>query len=605
MIGLDTETCLITPEDPTPRIVCLSYHLEGQGSGLVDKHSAVSVAADILATGEPVVGHNITYDMRVLVRAGLDENLVWEAYDNGRIVDTKVKAWLDDIARGVYQGARKGAYTLAACMARYLGEHLEKEDTWRLRYGELIDTPIGEWPEAARTYPLSDAEAPVRLFRAIRTKGDGTTPDLERQCAHMWWLSLMASHGMTVDQERVAALFSQITTDAGEIARQLLPLKWVSFDRKGLHRHPSRVAAYMKKIGKDDRKTKKGAISIDAVACEQSGDENLAAYGKLSRLLDAISKDSKYLGTPVVRCSYGLAESGRTTCWGPNLQNLKKETFEAKGAPRILGIRECLIPRPGHLFAGADYDGLELRTMAQVCLSVLGQSRLADVLNAGRDPHCEVASRILGCTYDEAVARKSDKGEGYRARQTGKVANFGFPGGLGAKRLVEYAAGPAYRVTLTEDQARDLKRTWLDTYPEFDRYFRWINQVVERGEPLEQLFSGRLRGGLGFTDAANTAFQGLGGDASKAAGYALMRACRVGSLRGCMPVVYVHDEFLVEVPEDRAHECAEEMARIMVEAAQVFLPHVPPTAEPYLARRWSKGAHRIVDNQGRLIPWDG
>lgn len=277
-----------------------------------------------------------------------------------------------------------------------------------------------------------------------------------------------------------------------------------------------------------------------------------------------------------------------------------------------LGVRECFVPRPGFVFAFADYDGLELRTMAQVCLTVLKRSRLAEVLNAGVDPHCDVASAVLGMPYEDVRGiYKEGKSNPlypkiYQARQMGKVANFGLPGGLGATKLVAYAAGPKYRVTLTEQEAKDLKQTWLNKYPEFRDYFLWINDTTRTGEPVTQIFSGRLRGGCGYTDGANTAFQGLGGDATKAAGYELTKECRIGSgpLRGGHPIVYVHDEFWAEVLEDRAHEAAESLGQIMCSAAAQFLPDVPPKAEPGLARRWSKHAKRIVQD-GRIVPWDG
>lgn len=278
----------------------------------------------------------------------------------------------------------------------------------------------------------------------------------------------------------------------------------------------------------------------------------------------------------------------------------------------LLGVRECLVPRPRFVFAFADYDGLELRTMAQACLTVLKRSRLAEVLNSGIDPHCDVASEVLGMPYPEVRGiYKEGKGNPlyhkvYQARQMGKVANFGLPGGLGATKLVAYAAGPKYRVTLTENEAKSLKQMWLNKYPEFRDYFMWINDVVRGGDPFVQIFSGRLRGGIGFTDGANTAFQGLGGDATKAAGYALTKECRIGTgpLGGGHPIVYVHDEFWAEVREEVAHEAAEDLGRIMCEAANVFLPDVPAKAEPGLARRWSKHAKRITQ-EGRIVPWDG
>ncbi len=276
-----------------------------------------------------------------------------------------------------------------------------------------------------------------------------------------------------------------------------------------------------------------------------------------------------------------------------------------------LGIRECFIPRDGYVFAFADYDGLELRTVAQVCLSLLGQSKLAEDLNSGNDPHCRVAGKILKIPYEDAVAWYADSDRKdwqtiYEARQTGKAANFGFPGGCGIARLCDEAR-VKYGVTLTETESRELKEIWLDMCPEFRPYFSMVDDMTRASQPFEQLFSGRIRAGCNFTDGANTLFQGLGADATKAAGFALTKECRIGKgpLRGGHPVVYVHDEFWAEVREEAAHEAALDLARIMCEASAPYLPQVPPKTKPGLARRMSKKAKAIKDANGRLIPWDG
>lgn len=105
----------------------------------------------------------------------------------------------------------------------------------------------------------------------------------------------------------------------------------------------------------------------------------------------------------------------------------------------------------------------------------------------------------------------------------------------------------------------------------------------------------------------NSFFQGLAADAAKNAGFLIAKACyldKLSPLHGCFMWNFVHDEFIVEAPEDRAAEAAEELARLMVVGAAPFLPDVPPIAEPLLMRRWSKKAKTIRDKNGRLVPWE-
>lgn len=192
------------------------------------------------------------------------------------------------------------------------------------------------------------------------------------------------------------------------------------------------------------------------------------------------------------------------------------------------------------------------------------------------------------------------------ARQTGKVANFGFPGGLGAAALVFFALNN-YDVRLTEDEARHLKRVWLETWPEMRQYFAWISTHTDKPfAQIQQLFVGRYRGGLRYTEACNTIFQGLGSDIAKAAGWKIIRACYDPTVQsvlyGSRVNNFIHDEFVGESPEPIAHECAFEVRRLMLEAAAPFLPNVRIDVEPALMRRYSKEAGPKYEN-GRLIPW--
>jgi DNA polymerase-1 len=273
------------------------------------------------------------------------------------------------------------------------------------------------------------------------------------------------------------------------------------------------------------------------------------------------------------------------------------------------GIRETFVPRPGKVFALADFSALELHTLAQTCVSLFGQSHLAEVLNAGFDPHTAFAADILRIPYEEAVARKKAGDEAVdNARQTAKVANFGFPGGLGFESLCVFAR-KTYGVFLTEQRAKELKDAWLERWPEMRLFFRHCSDLVSEDTgraSVVQLFSNRIRGGCFYCAACNTWFQGLGADAAKRALYLVSRACYAeleSVLYGSRPVNFVHDEIILETDDSpRAHDVAVELGRLMVQGANEFLPDVPARAEPLLARCWSKKS-KPVFAEGRLVPW--
>jgi len=302
-----------------------------------------------------------------------------------------------------------------------------------------------------------------------------------------------------------------------------------------------------------------------------------------------------------IHCRFGLADTGRTTCSNPNLQNLR----------RFPGIRECVVPREGYVFAQADYPQLELYTLAEACYRLVGFSELGEALKAGTDPHLALAAQILGISYEEAKANKK-RHDVDQARQTAKVANFGFPGGLGPKRLVHFA-WKSYKVVITEDQARELRAQWLKRWPEMVLYFKYISDRQTDDEiTIVQLVSERVRSGCSFTAACNSNFQGLGADISKSAFYEVVRRCYVktpgSALFGSRAVNFVHDEIILESEDlPQADAVAKELARLMVESANRYLVNVPmklEKLEPLLMRVWSKEAVPVFSDSGGLVPWE-
>ena len=126
---------------------------------------------------------------------------------------------------------------------------------------------------------------------------------------------------------------------------------------------------------------------------------------------------------------------------------------------------------------------------------------------------------------------------------------------------------------------------------------------------IEQLRSGRLRGGTNYCAGCNTYFQGLAADGAKNAIWEVMKECYVdvdSPLYGCRPVAFIHDELLVEVPEDieARTAAADRLAEVMVSAMEKWIPDVKIAAEPAAMTRWLKGAEEVRDEQGRLMCWE-
>lgn len=657
-LTLDSETALIGPGRQAPDLSCVAF--SGQGYRWIRHWTEFldDLVRALTDTRFLIVGHTVAFDMSVFAAAepGLFP-LIFEAYRQNRVTDTEIRAKLLDIAAGCYRGfeedpdseegertVTKLKYGLEPLAERFLGRSLDK-NTWRLRYGELRNLPLANWPPGAVEYPLEDVRATEDLFKVQEQAPGQFLADQFRQARAAFWIKLMTAWGIHTDQEGVSELARRTKQERDLIAADLQSggllwgprpkgaKNWGKLGTRNTKAAKQRLVQAYSAMGQEYPRTEKGDVCLDERACKESGDQVLVKYGHFAGLCAILNKDVPALAgmspeqkaeykkgnyarfsfnrTPIHSQFESLLETGRTSSSGPNIQNPKR-----KG-----GIRECFVPRPGCVFAACDYSGAELATLGQTCVTLLGRSSLAEALNAGRDPHLMIASQILNRQYQDVEAVK-DSGAGSDcqsslgkcfcpfcivddARQTGKVANFGFPGGLGYSALVEFALAQ-YDVRLSPEQAKSLKRIWLLTWSEMKDYFRFIDWTVKSGQPIQQLFSGRFRGDLSYTARCNTMFQGLAADMAKDAGFRIAFACYAdpsSPLFGCRIVNFVHDEFILEVPEERAHEAAIELSRLMKDAAHLWVPACPPKAKPLLMRRWSKKAKAVYVN-GRLIPWE-
>ena len=185
---------------------------------------------------------------------------------------------------------------------------------------------------------------------------------------------------------------------------------------------------------------------------------------KLSKRLEFLAK----LSAPVVHGQYSLlTRTGRTSCSAPRSKTLPG--LNLQNIPREPEFRELFIAGPGlRLFIG-DFAAAELRTLAAVCKAKFGKSTLGDVIAQGTDPHAFTAASIQGKSLEDFLKLKKEDPKRFKeARQAAKALNFGIPGGLGVKRLMDYAKSK-YGVTLTEAEAQDFKKTLITKiYPELN-----------------------------------------------------------------------------------------------------------------------------------------
>jgi DNA polymerase-1 len=626
-IGLDTETCLIEPGNVAPRLVCMSTAELCCDAELYSAADAKLVFYNLITDKNvQLIFCNAPFDLLVLAQPWGFMEEVFQAYEDGRIRDISIRQKLTDIANGRTKEGLvmrnecwvKASYSLAALEKHFLGMDRTAEktapDAWRLRYGELVDRPISQWPIEAVEYAKDDATNTLHVFASQHSEAGGRVghyiPDEKEQTYAAWALHLISARGIKVDKAKSEVLAQDMFLAREKNRKRLVQVGFLKAKRmtaaqvkagkaydlvvdgkpmvysKDMTLIKERTVLRYKRIGQPLTLTPKGGVPTDKDTLLESGSpllELLSEEGGVEKIITTYLPILRSGYESAICCGYEpLVNTGRCSSFRPNLQNIPS-------GRKVGGVRECFIPRDGYWFCSVDYDTLELRALAQCFLWLFKESKMAEALNAGLDLHCVVAAQLMGVSYEEAVAQKGG-GAGKKARDVAKVANFGFPGGLGPRNFVKYARS-GYGVKITEQQAREVQDAWRKAWPEMRHYHNWVKEQTGNDKGvIMQLGTQRVRGGCNFTEGANTLFQGLAGSGAKAACVAVVKEVYVpgGRLPGLFPIAMIHDEILAEVDIDIANEMAYALRDVMVEAMQKLIPDVKITASPALMSYWTK-----------------
>lgn len=324
------------------------------------------------------------------------------------------------------------------------------------------------------------------------------------------------------------------------------------------------------------KKTSTGAWSTDADVLEE-----LAKVHELPRAILEYRELAKLKGTYTdvlptlcdeldrVHTTFDqtVAATGRLSSIDPNLQNIPVRGEIGRR------IRHGFVAAPGHVLLSADYSQIELRLLAHLS----GDEALREVYRTGQDVHARTAAGIHGVPPEEVTADQ---------RRFAKVVNFGVVYGMGAHALSGQLGVP-------HAQAKTFIEGYFAAYP---RVQPWMDEVLElaRTTGFVKTLSGRKRWIRGLNDrnrafressermAVNTPVQGSAADLVKRAMLSVDAWIReTGS--PARQLLQVHDELVLEVPEELAQETAAKVRELMEGAMNLSVPLI---VEVGIARDW-------------------
>lgn len=325
---------------------------------------------------------------------------------------------------------------------------------------------------------------------------------------------------------------------------------------------------------------KEGCEALFSLGVIGSIDTMIANF--LTSLQELADADSR------VHCSLNLnTETGRLSSRRPNLQNqpaLEKDKYK---------IRKAFESSPGNNLIVADYGQLELRLLA----SMTNCQSMIDAFAAGGDFHSRTAidmfpyvkqavdngECLLEWDYSKGDPPKPLLKDMFASeRRKAKTLNFSIAYG-------KTAHGLSQDWGVKREEAELMLKAWYDARPEVEQWQR-ERKAIARSDGITRTLMGRYRQlpealarnrrMLGHAERAsiNTPIQGGAADIAMMAMIKINDSEKLQRL-GWVLLLQVHDELLLEGPEETAKEAFEEVLNCM-EEPWVF--GLDPTAVPLL-----------------------
>jgi len=262
-----------------------------------------------------------------------------------------------------------------------------------------------------------------------------------------------------------------------------------------------------------------------------------------------------------------VTATGRLSSTEPNLQNIPVRTD--LGAE----IRKMFVPKAGHVLVDADYSQIELRVLAHIAKDPVMQEAFC----TGLDIHTATAAQVFGVEPENVTPLQ---------RRHAKAVNFGIVYGISEFSLAEDVGVSRY-------EAKEYIESYLTNYAGVRKYMKDI-VISARESGYTQTMYGRkryipelkssnfnIRSGAERI-ALNTPIQGSAADLIKLAMIRVEQALTEHFPQAQL-LLQVHDELIVECPEEIAAQVAQLVSQQMQSIVQL---DVPLLAEAKFGKSW-------------------
>lgn len=313
------------------------------------------------------------------------------------------------------------------------------------------------------------------------------------------------------------------------------------------------------------KKTKTGystsAEVLEALAPEHEIVAKMLDYRQLVKLKSTYIDGLRALRNPEsgrVYTSFNQAvtATGRLSSTEPNLQNIPIRMEEGRR------IRRAFLPSSGKLLLCADYSQIELRVLAHLA----DDNVLIEAFRCKQDIHTRTAAEVFGVPMGAVTPQM---------RRAAKAVNFGIVYGISD-------FGLSRDLGISRAEAKDYITNYFARYQEVKAYLDrtvaeakengYVTTILNRRRYLPDLHSRNFHlRSFAERAAMNTPIQGSAADIIKLAMLKLAQAL-AEQVPDASILLQVHDELILEVPQEKIAEVGQLVNKMMSEAYPLNVP---------------------------------
>ena len=372
-------------------------------------------------------------------------------------------------------------------------------------------------------------------------------------------LASMEQVGVLVDRPGIERYSEMLDGRIETVQSRIYALAGESFN---IHSPKQLGEVLFEKLHLPARKKTKTGYSTNAEVLEGLADDyeivrKILEYRTLTKLkstycdglLKVIGPDGR------IHSSFNQTETrtGRISSTEPNLQNIPVRSELGREMRRFFTAAE------GSVLVDADYSQIELRVLADVA----DDPAMIAAFNTDTDIHAVTASQVFHMPLSMVTPLM---------RSRAKAVNFGIVYGIGAFSLSK-------DIGVTRAQADQYIKDYLHHYAGVERYMEqvvaqakkdgYVTTRFHRRRYLPELSSSNaMLRAFGERVARNMPIQGTAADIIKIAMIRVYRRLQEEHCKARL-ILQVHDELIVEAPQEEAQKVAQIVSREMENACEM------------------------------------